>query len=175
MLMRRHHIYPGLFTRFAVVWNMALSPHVFLANTRRSHGGSLVDLFPISRSITTFLPRTICSKKTSSFLLIGTFLLEIRCQCDDYCILGYRFLIPLVSRLIVGVQVGDVDNDLVNINGGRHLYPSTLLASDFGTKIFAFFWCKTIKDEGEETLIVKLDTILAGSINLFFILLHQGK
>ena len=82
------------------------------------------------------------------------------------------FLIPFSSTFLVGVQVCGVGNDIFNINGGRLLYPSTLLTLDFDTKIFAFFQCKTMKDKGEETLIIKLDIISAESINLFFLLLH---
>ena len=122
-----------------------------------------------------FLPRTICSRKSISGLLIGTFLLDISRQCNDDLILVDSFLIQFTGRLVVDVQVGGVGNELVIINGGWHLYPSTFIALDVSTQIFAFRQCKTIEDKGEETLIVKLDIILADSINFVFILLHQGQ
>ena len=173
--MRRKHINASLHNRFTVVGTMVLAPHIFLAIVRRSHGGSLVDQFPISDSITMLLPRTIFSRTSIISHFIFSLLLEVGRQCNYDCILFNLFLVPFISRLVVGVQVGGIGDDFSNINDGRIIYPSTLLALDVGAKIFVFCQCKTIEYKGEENLIVGIYTILANSINSILLLFHRGQ
>ena len=54
--MRIQHVHAGIFTIFSFFGTMLLAPHIFLAIIRQSNGGSIVDQFPISGSITTLEP-----------------------------------------------------------------------------------------------------------------------